>query len=45
MNIRGLVYYIIDEMMFGMEIGKQLAEKRMRNTADLRKDIRLIISE
>ena len=25
--------------MWGMEIGKRLAEKRMRNTADLRKDI------
>ena len=29
-------------MMWGMEIGKRLAEKRIRNTADLRKDIRFI---
>ena len=29
--------------MWGMEIGKRLAEKRMRNTADLRKDIRLTL--
>ena len=27
-------------MMRGMEIGKRLAEKRMRNTADFRRDIR-----
>ena len=26
--------------MWGMESGKRLAKKRMRNTADLRKDIR-----
>ena len=26
-------------MMWGMEIGKRLAEKRMMNAADLRKDI------
>ena len=30
-------------MMWGMEIGKRLAEKRMKNTADLRKDIRFIL--
>ena len=30
------------ELMWGMEIGERLAEKRMRDTADLRKDIRLI---
>ena len=29
-------------MMWAMEIGKRLAEKRMKNTADLRKDIQFI---
>ena len=29
--------------MWGMEIGKRLAEKRMRNTADLRKDVQFIL--
>ena len=33
----------VDKMMRGMEFGKRLAEKRVRNTADLRKDVRLIL--
>ena len=30
-------------MMWEMEIGKRLAEKRMGNTADLQKDIRFVL--
>ena len=29
--------------MCGMKIGKRLAEKRMSNTADIRKDIRFLL--
>ena len=39
-NIPG---YIIDGIMWGMEIGKRLSEKRMRNTADIRKDVWLVL--
>ena len=42
--MRNRVYYTgsKNEMMWGMEIGKRLAEKRMRDTADLLKDVRFI---
>ena len=32
-----------DKMMWGMEIGKRRAEKRMRDAVDLRKDIRFTL--